>query len=182
MSRGRVIACAVGVLFGMLAPTAGAAQERACPGSGDAAVGADPQRAAHAIQCLVNVERARHGLLPLRTSTPLVAAARRHSEAMVARRFFAHVGPDGGSLRLRVARTGYLALHRQALLGEAIAWGSGRSAAPAEIVRMLLNSPLHRRLLLGRAFRDVGIGVAAGAPVAGALPGGTTVTVVLARR
>lgn len=182
MSRRRAIACAVAVLFGGLPPAVGEARAGACAGSGSAAVGSDPLRAAHTIRCLVNVERARRRLPALRSSAPLVGAARRHSEDMVARRFFAHVSPDGGSLRLRVARSGYLARHRRAQLAEAIAWRAGTSAAPVALVRLLMNSPPHRRLLLGRSFGDVGIGVAAGVPVGGEPLGGTTVTVVLARR
>ncbi|HWC25664.1 MAG TPA: CAP domain-containing protein, partial [Solirubrobacteraceae bacterium] len=49
-------------------------------------------------------------------------------------------------------------------LGENIAWGSGERATPQEIVRAWMRSPGHRRNILERRFRNIGIGVATGAP------------------
>ena len=48
--------------------------------------------------------------------------------------------------------------------GEALAWGSGRQATPRGIVYAWMHSPPHRAVLLGRKYRDVGIGVALGSP------------------
>ena len=111
--------------------------------------------------CLLNRERARHGLRPLRLSRRLSRAARRHSRSMVARRFFAH-----GAFSARIRRTGYMRGARRWSVGENIAWGSGSYGSPHAIVRAWMNSPGHRRNILGR-FREVGIGVHPGAPLRG---------------
>jgi uncharacterized protein YkwD len=60
-------------------------------------------------------------------------------------------------------------------LGENIAWGSGAKASPKAIVSAWMASPPHRRNILTRKYRRIGIGVATGAPVAG-VNGATYVT------
>ena len=49
-------------------------------------------------------------------------------------------------------------------MGETIAWGSGGRATPASIVRSWLNSPGHRAILLDGRYKDLGVGIALGAP------------------
>ena len=49
--------------------------------------------------------------------------------------------------------------------GETLAWGTGAAqATPAARVSAWMRSRPHRRLLLSRGFREVGVGIAAGAP------------------
>ena len=122
------------------------------------------RRAAGAVICLVNADRARHGLHALRGDRDLRQAARRHSRNMVRRGFFSHVNPRGASLGERLRRSGYLRANQTRHVGEALAWGRGTPATPAAIVAEWIASPPHRRILLGRDFREVGVGVAAGAP------------------
>jgi uncharacterized protein YkwD len=131
--------------------------------------------ASHALQCLINDVRRAHGLRPVRAERHLGAAARGHSTDMVVHDFFAHDSPRAGSMQARVARAGYLRGAGRWSLGEALAWGKSRLGAPRAILRGLLNSPPHRAILLGAQFRDVGIGVAHGAP-AGRGHGAITVT------
>jgi uncharacterized protein YkwD len=120
--------------------------------------------AGEALACLVNRERTSRGIPALRTSSLLTSAATRHSGDMVARGFFSHTGSSGSSTRLRIARTGYLRRSRTAVVGETLAWASGPFATPAEILGSFLESPEHRRTMLDRRFRDVGIGLVLGAP------------------
>ena len=122
------------------------------------------RRAAGAVICLVNADRARHGLRALRGDGDLRQAAGRHSRNMVRRGFFAHVTPHGTSLGDRLRRSGYLRANHARHTGETLAWGSGTSATPAAIVAQWIASPPHRHILLGRDFREAGVGVAAGAP------------------
>ena len=49
-------------------------------------------------------------------------------------------------------------------MGENLGWGWGPSGSPAGIVRAWLRSPEHRKILLRRSYREVGIGVALGGP------------------
>jgi uncharacterized protein YkwD len=121
--------------------------------------------------CLLNVERTSRGLQPLRADWQLRRVAQRYSDQMVAHGFFAHVGFDGSTLSTRVkGATKYLKRTARWSLGENLYWGSGDLATPAESVNAWMHSPGHRANVLNKNFRDIGIGIAIGAPedVAGA--------------
>jgi len=45
-----------------------------------------------------------------------------------------------------------------------IGWGMGSAATPAGMVRAWMHSPPHRRIMLTRAFRKAGVGVAPALP------------------
>ncbi|CAA9539090.1 MAG: hypothetical protein AVDCRST_MAG79-1685 [uncultured Thermoleophilia bacterium] len=101
----------------------------------------------------LNEVRARHGLGALRVAPGLVQAARSHSRDMLLRDYFSHPslgGPDFGD---RVRRH-----HPAPVVGENLAWGTGRLRAPAAVVRMWMDSPPHRAIILDREFRVVGVG------------------------
>jgi uncharacterized protein YkwD len=157
---------AAALLLGALTPSASAAP-RACAGASAAAASQSVSQHRAAVLCLVNTQRARRGLPPLRASRLLTAAAQRHSRDMVTRRFFAHESLNGATVRDRVARTGYL--RGRWSLGENIGWMSAPSAAG--IVQAWMHSSGHRAMILHRAFREAGVGVAAGVPSGG--PGAT---------
>ncbi len=106
---------------------------------------------------LVNELRAERGLEPLRVHARLVTVARRHSREMLRHDFFSHRGRDGSTPDQRIRRAG-----GRGATGETLAWGSGSSATPAEIVRMWMESPPHKRILLDPDFRQIGIGRALG--------------------
>jgi uncharacterized protein YkwD len=110
------------------------------------------QHVARATLCLINAERRSRGLRRLRASARLSKAARRHS------------------------RTGYLRGAKDWLVGENLAWGTRARGTAREILRVWMTSPSHRRVLLTRSFRDVGVGVAWGVPDRH-LAGGATCTV-----
>ncbi len=115
--------------------------------------------------CLLNAERAKHGLAPLQHNDHLGKAAQAYSAKMVRQRFFAHVCPQGTTLTSRLRSAKYVNKSvRDYALGENLAWGSGSLATPRSIVRGWMRSPGHRDAILNRRFRDVGIGVAPGAP------------------
>jgi uncharacterized protein YkwD len=131
----------------------------------------------------INRERTARGLRPLTWEPSLADAARRYSEDMVARRFFSHVSPSGGRLWARVAAAGYLCDATRWRLGEVLAWGTGWDGAPAGVMAAWLASPAHREILLRPGFRDLGVGVAPGVPLAGAANGeGRTYTAELGTR
>jgi uncharacterized protein YkwD len=141
------------------------------------------EQAVSAVLCMVNWERTTHGLSALRASTPLAAAAAGHSSEMVAGKFMSHASPGGGNLRTRALKTGYLSsLTCSTLLGETIAFGSGSWATPAHLVSSFMQDPAHRRTMLDRRYRDAGVGLALGAPMAGSSGSAATVTVDFGRR
>jgi uncharacterized protein YkwD len=125
-----------------------------------------------AVLCLHNQERAAHGLPRLRENAKLRRAARSHSNDMVARDYFDHDTRGGPDMADRILRTGY-ARGRGWSLGENIAWGTGSLATAAEIQRAWMESPGHKANILRREFREIGIGIATGAPVDGGEDGAT---------
>jgi uncharacterized protein YkwD len=146
---------------GLLAPAGTAA---ACAGANRQPTRATLSREVAATRCLINRARARHGLAPLRTVRALHRAATAYSREMVRNDFFEHTSPDGSTPASRVRRSGYLRGATSWSVGETLAWGQGRLSTPAAIVRAWMHSPGHRAILLDGSFRDIGIGVAVGAP------------------
>ena len=128
---------------------------------------AAPSRAAGPSQTLLralNAARAEHGVPPLRADRRLARAARAHSVDMVAHHYFAHETPVGERPCQRVARTGWLRGRRHWWVGENLAWGTALKGRPSAIVAAWLGSPPHRRVMLRRRYRVVGIGVVRGTP------------------
>jgi uncharacterized protein YkwD len=112
---------------------------------------------------LVNEQRAAHHLPLLRAQANLMKAARGHTLAMAMVPFFSHISPDGSTPSDRARQAGYTRGFRGWMVGEDIAWGSGKLGTPAQIVRGWMKSAPHRRIILTRSLRDLGIGVATGA-------------------
>ncbi len=119
----------------------------------------------------VNEVRAGHGLRPLAVDTRLVRVARSHSGTVLRTNVFAH-----GAMAARLRRSGA----RGPRFGENLAWGVGRRATAAAVVRSWLTSPSHRANLLYPGYRRIGIGTRTGR-FAG-YRGATVVTVDFAGR
>lgn len=126
-----------------------------------------------AVLCLVNNERARAGLEPLVRNDALDSAAQFHSRDMVAQQYFDHTDPLGVGAIGRVLAAGWVTLAQSWRIGENIAWGSGPYASPRSAVLRWMNSPPHRENMLNPAFREIGVGVAAGTPMPQPEPGAT---------
>ena len=94
----------------------------------------------------VNAFRAQNGLPALSTSHGLHRAASAHSSSMLRHNVMSH-----GAFSARVRH--YVRVRR---VGENLAWMS-RCDANA-IVNMWINSPEHRKVMLTRDFRRVGVG------------------------
>ena len=162
---GRVPFAAVLVVLALgLMPSLASAQGTGCAFTRSAAAAAPEPNVRSALRCLVNVERARHGLRALHASSRLTAAADRHSADMVVRGYFAHVTPEGASVADRVRQTGYLGGSRDWSLGEDIGWGTYDLGTPTAIVAAWMKSPPHRAIILSGRFREIGVGVAIGTP------------------
>jgi uncharacterized protein YkwD len=139
----------------------------ACPSASATPAKAGKRTTVYATLCVLNAQRARHGLRPLELNGRLARAARRHARDMNRRNYFSHESLGGGSFLDRIRRTGYLRGAGRWTVGENLAWASGGKAAPRTITQMWMNSPGHRANILSASFREVGIGVAYGAPVRG---------------
>ena len=136
----------------------------ACPSAAAAPSPANVEQLERTTLCLVNLERTHRDLPRLRGNGDLARAAAAHSEDMVRRDFFSHVSPGGGTLLTRVKSTGYLGGARGYTVGENIAWGTGSLGTPLRIMRSWMDSPGHRANILNGSFRELGVGVAYGAP------------------
>ena len=147
----------------------------ACPGADATPTARTLSTARGATLCLLNQQRAAHGLGRLRAHRSLQSAAQRYAGAMVRGGFFDHVSPSGSTLEQRIREgTRYLAGALRYEIGENIAWGQGERGKPRAIVAAWMASPGHRANILRRTFREIGIGIAPGAPVPGL--GGPAVT------
>jgi uncharacterized protein YkwD len=129
-----------------------------------------------AVLCLHNRVRAERGLPPLREHAKLREAAEGHSDDMVARGYFSHDAPDGDDMVDRILSTGYARGADAWSVGENIAYATGELATAAQIHRAWMRSPGHRANILRRPFREIGIGIALGAPVEARGQDGATYT------
>src|SRR5215216_2859331 len=102
----------------------------------------------------VNAQRGHYGLARVKASRPLARAADYHSWEMLDADYFAHESRDGGPFDQRVRRYA-----NKRAPGETLAMlggGCGRGSA-RRIVRMWMNSPGHRAILLSSAYRRIGV-------------------------
>lgn len=104
---------------------------------------------------IVNQERQRGGISPLRLHSRLNAAAQAHSNDMARNNFMGHTGSDGSSFVDRMKRHGYN-FRRGA---ENVA--AGQSSA-RDVMNSWMNSFGHRRNILNGNYRDIGIAYARG--------------------
>jgi uncharacterized protein YkwD len=116
------------------------------------------------VLCLHNRIRARAGLPLLRENVRLRSAALAHSQDMVANRFFEHTAPSGATFVDRIMRARYVRGNEGWSLGENLAWGTGSYGTPQGVMDAWMNSPGHRRNVLRRSYREVGIGIVTGVP------------------
>ena len=155
--------------------TARAAHTEQCPGATAVPTAAGTDEAADAIVCLVNAERTSRGLRALSRDQDLAQAADKHANDMVRRNYFAHVSPSGKSVGDRVRDAGYGNPGDGWKVGEDLGWGTGSRGTPAGLVDAWLASPPHKHIMLEAGYKELGVGVAAGAPLdhPTSLPGAT---------
>jgi len=131
------VLCALSTLlvlsFATAAPAAQAASSRIDGGE-------------RAVVRAINRARGSYGLRALRSHRRLARAADAHTRSMLRSNYFSH-----GAFSQRVRR--YVSFRH---IGETIAMSTSCSAR--RFVRMWLNSPPHRAVLLSRGFRRIGVG------------------------
>lgn len=142
---------AAGILAAGFLALAGGAAEAQSPGEGDDAL---RQRALE----LVNQSRGQNDLPPLQLTDELTEAASVHAEDMAERNFYAHVSPDGSTVRDRYLDAGG---SRWKLVAENIARCEGCPTPPdADRVESFhegwMNSPGHRANILSEGLEGFG--------------------------
>ena len=131
------------------------------PASSQAAI--TPTKAEKKVISLVNKERAKHGLAPVRFNASLTRAARAHSRQMARRGVLTHRSANGDTVARRLIRHGYKRSgYRTWSVGENIARARAGTlfATPDGTVCLWMNSRAHRQVILKAKFRNVGVGVA----------------------
>jgi uncharacterized protein YkwD len=108
----------------------------------------------------LNAERAHSHLPPLRMNAHLVTSAHRHNVLMAQRNTMSHQLRGEAFFATRITRAGY----RWSSAGENIAWNSDwRVNGALAVQRYMYNerppNDGHRRNILSRSFRDVGIDI-----------------------
>jgi len=104
---------------------------------------------------LTNSIRAGQSLNTLTKSDVLTQAALNKAQDMFVQQYFAHVGPDGKSVRHWLLASGY----PFAVAGENLALGFNSAE---EIVAAWQNSPTHNANLMDKDYSEIGVGVALG--------------------
>jgi uncharacterized protein YkwD len=128
------------------------------PGPAAAAPNVLERQAAETIK-ITNEFRRRNGLPAFEEDPVCAAAAFDHAEDMARRGYFDHFGPGGSSPTTRYQRRNS-AGQRVIRVTENIARGNGTT--PESALRMWLNSPGHRKHLVGTEMNHIGVGVANG--------------------
>lgn len=105
---------------------------------------------------LINSARADHGVGSLTFDPELSRIARKHSEAMRDRGFFAHRDPEGNGLRSRLRANGVTF----SAAGENLALVSDTGNPAGVAHQQLLASTEHRDVMLAGRFARAGVGVA----------------------
>ena len=163
---------ASGLAIGPMAEPATAAP---CPNETTLGALIDAPAYEKSIVCLVNRERADAGRRPLRVNQRLRRAATRHAVDMVAGGFFAHDTPDGGSILSRLQSVGYLEDAMEWDFAENLYWATGSLNTPGAVVQAWVASPPHRENVMSPGFKEIGVGVARGTPLAPLDPTAVTV-------
>jgi uncharacterized protein YkwD len=114
-------------------------------------------RVERAIVQEVNDLRARHGVRRLQRSVALKRAADVKVREVLLTNVLTHASPDGTSMRARVRR-----FVSARAVAETLGYVPVRSRQASRIVRVWMRSPAHRRTLLSRSYRRVGVRRVAG--------------------
>jgi uncharacterized YkwD family protein/spore coat assembly protein SafA len=100
---------------------------------------------------LVNIERSKNGLPPLKSNAQLANVARLKSQDMLNKGYFSHTSPTYGSPFKMMEDFGI----RYSAAGENIAMGQPTAE---QVMNAWMNSPGHRSNILSRSFSEIGVG------------------------
>ena len=111
----------------------------------------------------VNLERAKHGLPPLRHQIDLERSSQLHAQDMNDNDFFSHENLSGQSSGDRIKDTGYGVVNAQecrcsykVFLGENIAKGQ---TSVVQVIAEWMDSQSHREAMLSKDYKEIGVGI-----------------------
>lgn len=115
-------------------------------------------RVERAMLCLINAERRRQGMVPLRRDFRLNRSARFHSRDMVRNGYFAHQRSDRLTLFARIELSRYFEGALYTIYAENLGFGPEPAGTAASLVAEWIRSDSHRVIVLHPELRDIGIG------------------------
>ena len=137
-----------------------AAAGQRCPKAKASTGDASASQLGDAVACLIGKERRKAGVKRLDRVGSLTRVAEKHSNVMVEEDCLGHRCDGEKPLEERILNSGYPIPGGRYGFGEV----TGCSLTPQAMVDAWMRSRVHRKRLLGRPYRDVGIGVAKGKP------------------
>jgi uncharacterized protein YkwD len=151
-------------------PPAQAAEAQAAPATAKkVSVAATPSlRSAIAVE--INRVRRAHGLRQLRVSGALVRAGTEHARVLATAGLFTHSWSDGKLFSSWIRNFYPSQSYRTWSAGENLLWSTPELTA-RDAVAQWLASPPHRRILLLRSWREVGVGTVRAVAAPGAFGG-----------
>jgi uncharacterized protein YkwD len=126
----------------------------------------------------INVVRRSYGRSRLTLSPQLTRAGQEHARQLALAGYFSHDWSDGSPFGSWIKRFYPVGHARTWRAGENLAW-SVQDVTARQAVEMWLASPEHRRILLDKRWRQVGLGVIR-ADGAGGIYGGQSVVILAA--
>ncbi|AJA48458.1 hypothetical protein CPAST_c23880 [Clostridium pasteurianum DSM 525 = ATCC 6013] len=101
---------------------------------------------------LVNVERSKNGLAPLKANAELSKVATAKAQDMIDKNYFSHTSPTYGSPFDMMKKFGI----NYSAAGENIAYGQ---KTPSDVMNGWMNSPGHKANILNSNFTEIGVGM-----------------------
>ncbi len=151
-----VAACAL--LAAVDVADAPAAARGKCAKSNAQPGGATAGELGAAVKCLIAKERKKADLKPVSRNGDLTRVADKHADVMLDRDCLDHKCKGESSLQDRIERSGYPNPGKRYGFAEV----TGCSLTPAAMVDAWMESRVHRKRILSRAYSDVGVGATKG--------------------
>lgn len=179
--KARWASCAalVAMTLALIAGLPDRAEAAACKAAGNQTSLLTKAQESRALLCEINRKRKRRGVPPVRRSAVLSVAALAHSVTMIAKGCFAHRCGGEPDLGARLKRAGFPGCNCAWRAAENIAYGSGANSTPRAVVRAWMKSRPHRKAMLKRRFKWIGIGIVPGTPGKPLALSGSTFTIDL---
>jgi uncharacterized protein YkwD len=156
LMRGRALLCTFVLTLGLAAATVATAG----PATASTPTAATAVYDAQQLFVLINAERHAHGLAALRWNTRLTTAAHSHNLLMARYDLLSHQLPGERSFGARITAAGY----SWRAVGENCSWTSNWTLAGVRAMHTGMYNEVapndwHRRNILSRTFRDVGVDI-----------------------
>ncbi len=139
----------------LLAAPGGKAAAAKCAKSNASPNDASAEQLGEAVLCLIGKERRQADVKQVDEVGSLTRVAEKHTEVMVKKDCLDHRCPGEKSLNDRIVNSGYPIPGGRYGFGEV----TGCALTPQAMVDAWMEKRFHRKVILGKAYRDVGFGV-----------------------